>query len=172
VPERTPTARSPLPQPPSEGTGEVILEDLSLAGKWRVWPGPYADVRPGTARRDGELLVWSVSPSEVTVVGPRPPGDDVVDLTHVRAMLRATGEASRDLLARLCALDLSDAMFPSGRAARTLVAGVATEVVRDDTAGSRSYLLLPSRSFALCLLESILDAGHDLGLAQGATPGA
>jgi len=106
--------------------------------------------------------VWCVSPGEWTVLGEQP--DDAVDLTHVRAMFRLTGTAATTLMSRVCALDFDDGMFPNGAAARTLFAGVATEMVRDDEGDERSYLLLPSRSYSTYVLDVILDAGADLGL--------
>jgi heterotetrameric sarcosine oxidase gamma subunit len=163
VSEITPTARSPVTETASVEIGEVSLVDRSLAQKWRVFDGVSSgltDVTPGTSRRIGDRLAWSVSPSEWTVVGPRPDGAEVVDLTHVRAMFALTGQGAPDVLARLCALDLGEEMFPSGAAARTLVAGVATEIVRDDHARSHSYRVLPSRSFAAYLWDAILDTGN------------
>jgi heterotetrameric sarcosine oxidase gamma subunit len=108
-------------------------------------------------------LVWSVTPGEWTVLGNRP-SDEVVDLTHVRSMFRLTGAEAAELLNRICTLDLSDGMFPNGAAARTLVAGVATEVVRDDIETTPSYLILPSRSFGTYLWDVIEDAGGELDL--------
>jgi heterotetrameric sarcosine oxidase gamma subunit len=108
-------------------------------------------------------LAWSVSPGEWTVIGDRPDGD-VVDLTSVRAMFRLTGANAPRILAKICALDLGDEMFPEKAAARTLVAAVATELVRDDQEGVRSYLILPSRSFGRYMHDVILDAGGEFGL--------
>jgi heterotetrameric sarcosine oxidase gamma subunit len=79
-------------------------------------------------------------------------------------MFRLTGADAAHLINRLCALDLSADIFPSGAAARSLVAGVATEIVRDDLDGAPSYLLLPSSSFKTYLLEVVRDAGAELGL--------
>ncbi|MDP3984603.1 MAG: hypothetical protein Q8Q52_06350 [Acidimicrobiia bacterium] len=149
--------------------------DLSLTTKWRVFSG-YEGVRPGNSKHSNGRLVWSVSPGEWTVLEPRPEPDQpehdqpehdqVVDLTHVRAMFRVTGKDGPGLLAKLCALDLGDDMFPNGAAARTLVAGVATELVRDDEGEVRSYLVLPSRSFGRYILDVIRDAGEEFGLQQ------
>jgi heterotetrameric sarcosine oxidase gamma subunit len=161
-------ARSPVPDHLCGRTEGLTLSDESLMPTWRVFADPPVQVRPGTARRDGEHLVWSVTPSEWTVVGPRPPGEEVVDLAHVRAMLRLTGVHARAVLSRVCALDLGDDRFPPGAAARTLVAGVATEIVRDDLDGERSYRLLPSRSFAAYLAEVLVAAGAEYGLRAGA----
>lgn len=148
---------------PEASSAGLTLSDFSIVPKWRVFSG-YEEVRPGTSRHFEDRLVWSVSPGEWTVTGPAPGPDPVVDLTHVRVMFRLTGEDATSLLAKVCALDLSDPMFPNGAAARTLVAGVATELVRDDQDGMISILLLPSRSFARYFHEVLLDAGEEFGL--------
>jgi sarcosine oxidase gamma subunit len=131
---------------------DLTLTDLGKTPKWRLF-GDHA----------AEDLAWSVSPGEWTVIGDRPDGD-VVDLTSVRAMFRLTGVNAPRILAKICALDLGDEMFPEKAAARTLVAGVATELVRDDQDGVRSYLILPSRSFGRYMHDVILDAGGEFGL--------
>ena len=141
--------RSPLlpPEggvPPEAGRG-VSLVDESHLQKWRTWDDP--------GEVDG--LVLSVSPGEWIVVGDRPPGDDVVDITHVRAALRLTRPDAAGVLVHLCALDLGD--LPDGAAVRTLVAGVATEIARDDLDGVPSYVLLMSRSFARSLQERLTE---------------
>jgi len=142
---------------------DLLLVDVSHASKWRTFHG---DAAPGTSSGSGDRLTWSVSPGEWTALGEKPEGD-VVDLTHVRAMFRLTGEAAAALINRVCGLDLSDGMFPSGAAARTLFAGVATEIVRDDEEGTPSYLVVPSSSFKRYIRDVIEDAGTDLGLTPG-----
>lgn len=139
----------------------MTFTDLSLTPKWQVLTG-HEDVGPGTSNRSGDTLVWSVTPGEWTMLGDRP--DDAVDLTHVRAMFRLTGTDAATLINRVCALDLGDHMFPNGAAARTLLAGVATEIIHDDEDGAPSYLLLPSRSFSTYVVDVILDAGAEFGL--------
>lgn len=140
---------------------ELTLTDLSPTPKWRVFDGYH--LAPGTSKGTGEELVWSVTPGEWTVLGDQP-DRETVELTHVRAMLRLTGDDAATLINRVCGLDLTDGMFPSGAAARTLFAGVATEIVRDDVDGTPSYLIVPSSSFKTYILEVIEDAGAELGL--------
>ena len=111
-------------------------------------------------------MIWSVSPGEWTVLGSKPPVGEGLDLTHVRAMFRLTGRDAPRLIAKLCALDLGEGMFPDGAAARSLVAGVATELIRDDQTGVGSYLVLPSRSFGLFVHEAIIDAGEEFGISS------
>lgn len=129
---------------------EPTLTDLSHEPKWRTFADPGG-------------FSWSVSPGEWTLLGTRPSGE-TVDLTSVRAMFRLTGDDAANLLNRICGLDFAEDVFPNGSSARTLVAGVATEVVRDDHDGALSYLLLPSRSFGRYMEETIRDAGVEFGL--------
>lgn len=158
--EYSPIPVNSIPEARSDG---LALSDFSVVPKWRVFSG-FDDVIPGTSRALEGKLIWSVSPGEWTVVGERPDQEAVVELTHVRVMFRLTGTRAQELMSRLCALDLGNEMFPNGAAARTLVAGVATELVRDDQDGDLSILVMPSRSFGRYLHDALLDAGQELGL--------
>ncbi|HET7245646.1 MAG TPA: sarcosine oxidase subunit gamma family protein [Streptosporangiaceae bacterium] len=88
----------------------------------------------------------------------------VVDLTHGRALMRLTGTAAAGMLARACGIDLSDRFTPDGAAFRSAVAAVATDVIRDDVAGVRSYLLHCERSSGRYLFDALVAAGHDFGI--------
>jgi heterotetrameric sarcosine oxidase gamma subunit len=88
----------------------------------------------------------------------------VVDLTHGRALMRITGPDAAELMARLCGADLSDDMAPDGAALRSAVAGVATDIVRDDRAGVPSYLLHCERSSGQYLFGALVSAGEPLGI--------
>lgn len=142
---------------------ELILTDLSPTPKWRVFDGHH--LPPGTSKGHGDDLVWSTSPGEWTVLGDRPQRE-TVDLTHVRAMLRLTGDDAATLINRICRLDLTDGMFPNRAAARTLLAGVATEIIRDDQDDTPSYFLIPSSSYKTYVISVIEDAGAEFNLEQ------
>jgi heterotetrameric sarcosine oxidase gamma subunit len=150
--------QSPIAAPAAADLGSCRLLDESPLEKWRVWEDKY-DVSLGTGRRHGDSLAFAVSPGEWIVIGARPTGADVVDLTHVRAAFRLTGAGARSVLEQMCALDLGGSMTPNGAAARTLVAGVATELIRDDVAGEPSYRMLMSRSFARSVWQRLVAAG-------------
>jgi sarcosine oxidase subunit alpha len=142
---------------------ELTLTDVSSTPKWRVFDGFH--LAPGTSKDTGADLVWSVSPGEWTVLGDKP-DRETVDLTHVRAMFRLTGQNAATVINRVCGLDLTNGMFPDGAAARTLFAGVATEIVRDDADGVPSYLILPSSSYKGYVREVIEDAGAEFGIVS------
>lgn len=99
-------------------------------------------------------------------VAGQAPGElvSVVDLTHGRALLRLTGSRATDVLSAVCSIDLSDAVTPDGAALRTSVAAVATDVIRDDVAGVRSYLLHCERSSGQYLFDAVGSAGRDWGI--------
>lgn len=88
----------------------------------------------------------------------------VTDLTHGRALVRVTGPDAADLLARLCGTDLEDDMAPDGAALRSAVAGVATDIVRDDQAAVPSYLLHCERSSGQYLFGALVSAGESFGI--------
>jgi sarcosine oxidase subunit alpha len=137
--------REPLSEP------GFTLEDLSGVPLARRFG---AEVAAGTAQRADGSMEWSVTPGESTVMNR----SGSVDLTHVRAVFRLSGLRSAEVLAAVCALDLSEDMLPDLAAARTSIADVATELVRDDVEGVPSYLLLPSRSFGNYLWQVLGDA--------------
>ncbi|MGH3088424.1 MAG: sarcosine oxidase subunit gamma [Rubrobacteraceae bacterium] len=134
----------------------------------------------GRAVRDENgILVIGFGPGEWMLIGP--PGTaaeisarveameggdpaSVVDLTHGRAMIQLTGERSAELLAKVCAINLSDEAIPDGGAFRSSVAKLASGVARDDRDGERSYLIHCERSYGQYLFDSLLDAGEEFGI--------
>jgi heterotetrameric sarcosine oxidase gamma subunit len=130
--------------------GELVIG--SGPGQWLVLAPPGAGA--GVARRLEGIAAES-APGEFV---------SVTDLTHGRALVRITGERVTDLLARLCPADLHDDMAPDGAAFRTAVAGLATDLVRDDRAGSMSYLLHCERSSGQYLFDALLAAGESFGI--------
>jgi len=94
-----------------------------------------------------------------------------VDLTHGRALIRLYGSPGASVLAKVCGIELSDGITPDGAAFRTSVAALATDVIRDDVGGTRSYLLHCERSSGQYLFDALLTgfdpattgAGFELG---------
>jgi sarcosine oxidase, subunit gamma len=86
------------------------------------------------------------------------------DLTHGRALVRLSGPRGADVLRKVCGIDVSDGITPDGAAFRTSVAAVATDVIRDDAGGARSYLLHCERSSGGYLFGELLAAGSEFGI--------
>jgi heterotetrameric sarcosine oxidase gamma subunit len=135
------------------------------------------DIPFGKARRLDDVLVVGSGPTEWLFLGPvgsSPAADlrtasnddhvSTIDLTHGRALVRLTGDDASRLLAKVCAIDLSDDVAPDGTAFRSSVAKVATDVIRDDVAGDRSYLLHCERSSGQYFFDALLDAGCEFGI--------
>lgn len=170
--------------------GELRITDRTPLAKVAVrapWDGGMAralGVRFGrAARNEADRLVIGSGPGEWLLLAPpgtagevieqvraRQAGDagsefvTVTDLTHGRALVRVTGERGRDVLAKVCGVDLGDGLTPDGAAFRSSVANLVTDVVRDDRAGMRSYLLHCERSSGQYLFDALLDAGAGFGM--------
>jgi sarcosine oxidase subunit alpha len=188
----TPVARSPISaRPAPAGTGALTITDLSAVAKVQV-RAPHdgavaaALVPFGRAARDGSgALVIGSGPGEWLVIDA--PGTQeallarledhaavpdefvtLVDLSHGRALVRLCGRRSADLLAKVCGIDLADDVVPDGAALRTSVAKLVTDIVRDDAGGVPGYLLHCERSSGQYLVDALLDAGAEFGIALAA----
>lgn len=167
-------------------TAEIRIMDCTPLAKILVQASANGEVACmlgipfGHAARDEHgVLVTGYGPGEWLLLAP--PGtapevacrveavpDDglvsVVDVTHGRALMRITGDKSPDLLAKVCAIDFSEAVTPNGAAFRSSVAKLVTDVVRDDESGVYSYLLHCERSSGQYLFDALLDAGDEFGI--------
>ena len=111
--------------------------------------------------------------ARATGLAARCPGELVTatDITHGRALIRLNGSRGADVLARVCGIDTGEDITPDGAAFRMSVAAVATDVIRDDTGGERSYLLHCERSSGAYLFGALLTAGGEFGIEiDGFTP--
>jgi heterotetrameric sarcosine oxidase gamma subunit len=173
----------------STGTAGLTLTDCTPLAKVQLRApigGRVAaalPVRFGRAARDaGGTLVVGSGPGEWLLLAPpgqasalaprledtaaRDPGESVtwVDLTHGRALMRLNGSSAASVLAKVCGIDLGDDVTPDGAAFRTSVAALATDVIRDDQGGTRSYLLHCERSSGQYLFDALLRAGAEFAI--------
>lgn len=141
------------------GFGHTARAESSLQAELVIGSGPGEWLVLGPPDANGQLRARLTRVAEES-------GEfaSVIDLTHGRALVRLRGEHAAALLAKLCAVDLSDAVIPDGAAFRSSVARVVTDVVRDDVAGTRSYLLHCERSSGQYLVDCLLDAGAEFGI--------
>ncbi|MPZ80893.1 MAG: FAD-dependent oxidoreductase [Actinophytocola sp.] len=182
------------PGQPGAADPSLVLADHSVLAKVLVratHDGAMAaalGTRFGAVTResDGSLVVGA-GPGEWLVLGATGTGDkllerlcalateageftSVVDLTHGRALVRLTGDRATDLLATVCAIDLADDVTPNGAALRTHVAGLVTDLVRDDRESVPSYVLHCERSSGQSLWDALLDFGTEYGIEIGGDP--
>ncbi len=167
-------------------TAALTLTDCSPLAKVQAraapdgWLAAELGVRFGQARRNDEgVLVVGSGPGEWLLIGQAEEGRaitarleglaarssgelvTIVDVTHGRALMRLNGRSGSAVLVRLCGLDLSDDVMPDSAAARSAVAAVTTDIIRDDQDGVRSYLLHCERSSGQYLFSSLLESGAD-----------
>lgn len=136
---------------------------------------------PGASAANAELTALWCGASRWLAVGPRAahaglaarlaasaPHVAVVDLSHARTVLRIEGPRSRDVLAKLCALDLHPRAFAGGRCAVSGVAGLTTLIHKLDEAPI--FDLFVQRSFALEIWDCVRAAGAEFGASIGRPP--
>jgi heterotetrameric sarcosine oxidase gamma subunit len=140
--------------------------------------------RFGQAVRGDRELVVGAGPDEWLILSPpgrrpalasglprsEPELVTVVDVTHAGVLLRLSGPNADQVLAKVCSIDLSDAVTPSGRAFRSSVARLACLVIRDDTETIRSYLIHGDRSSGQYLVDTLLGVGGELGIDMDGFP--
>jgi len=88
----------------------------------------------------------------------------VTDVTQGNAELWLMGPKSAELLSRLCGLDFNNNSFPNGTAKQSSVAKTTQIIMRRDLGDTPAYALIGGRSLAAYLWQTILEAGHDLGI--------
>jgi sarcosine oxidase subunit gamma len=127
----------------------------------------------GSAVADPNLTIAAVSPGKYLISAMTPdlaarfeaalPSADgaVTDLLHGRTILRLEGEAPA-LLARVVAIDLDPSVFPPGRIAQTMAHHIDLMLHRRSRTSFDLWVL---RSFAEALMEWLLDAGLEIGVA-------
>lgn len=147
-----PAAESLLGVPMGQATRDQhgVLVTGSGPGEWLLLAAP------DTAAELAERMRQATAGADELIT--------ILDFTHSRAVMRVTGPAAPDLLAKVCAADLTDAMSPNGAAFRSSVARLATDIVRDDVGRSRSYLLHCERSSGQYLFDALHDAGTEFDL--------
>lgn len=133
----------------------------------------------GSSRVSDDVLIAGTRPDEWMLLGPSgavaaraesmPMEGHVstIDWTHGRAAFRLTGDDGIRALEKVCSVDWSDAMTPDGAVLSASIAGASCDIVRQDQAGTPSYLILCDRSFGQYLFDAILDAGAEFAVAVG-----
>ncbi len=86
------------------------------------------------------------------------------DVTSVYAALLLAGPASREVLQRLAAPDVSDGALPNESCLSARVAGLHARVLRRDMAGVLAYRLLVGAEYAEYAWDAILQTGRHLGI--------
>lgn len=164
----------------ASASGKLLIEGSAAMTLWPgLWAAPTLAVGAGIAIETGmlyrlraDLCLLHTPPGGQTqaagalaqVISAQKGLISLTDMTHGWAELRLIGPASREVLSRLCGLDLSQAAYPDHHAAFTSVAKTRQLLLRQDADALPAFSLIGARSLAVYLWQTLLAAGQDLGL--------
>lgn len=159
--------------------GSAGVADAVRAAAGVDVPGVRQVTRDG-GNEDGRAVVW-MAPDELLLLVPYAEAGDVaarlrealagqhhlaLDMSDARVVIRLTGAAVGEVLAKGAPPDLSDRAFPPGSARRTHLGGVAVAFWR---LGAETWEVVAFRSYAHHLLAWLEDAsrpGSEVGLCS------
>lgn len=169
----------------AELTDFELVQVMARRGQWSAVAqacaegyGKPAPVKPQAAGAEGALLIWS-GPDQFLVLSPRGEGSamerarlafagmaSLSEQSDGRSLLRISGARARDMLAKVCSLDLHPAVFPVGAAAATSIDHTSVNLWRgEDASGEAVFNLLVFATFAESLWHTLLDSGAEYGIA-------
>lgn len=137
-----------------------------LNGALGVWP----PIKPNTVANRGHIKILWLGPDRSLIVRPADRQQDlpsglaarlatdiatVVDLSAGRCVFSLSGALSRDVLAKLLPLDLSESEFPVGCCAQSAMAHVGVLVHAE---GRDAFEIFVHRGFARHLWDTLADA--------------
>lgn len=170
----------------SEQTGFELVQVMARRGQWNATAQACADAygiaapaTPLAVSGQGATLIWS-GPDQFLVLSPRGGALDkarqtfaglasLSEQSDARSLLRVSGPRARDMLAKVCSLDLHPKAFPVGTAANTFIDHTAVNLWRAaDDGGDAVFQLLIFGTFAESLWHTLLDSGAEYGVAVDA----
>ena len=116
-----------------------------------AWNGPGQWLAESDDRRPRELI-------EHVESALRAHGATTTDLSHARTVVRVSGSAATDLLAKLCPIDVE--AMRTGDSAVTLAGPLNVQVVKT---GDEEFRLYVFRSFGLAMWEMLRDEAAEFG---------
>ena len=168
----------------AELTGFELVQVMARRGQWSAVAqackdayGEAAPAKPLAIAAEGALLLWS-GPDQFLVLAPR--GEvmeralaafsgtaSLSEQSDGRSLIRIAGHRVRDMLAKVCSLDLHPAALPAGTAAATSIDHTSVSLWRgsDDPDGGAVFYLLVFATFAESLWHTLLDSAAEYGIA-------
>jgi heterotetrameric sarcosine oxidase gamma subunit len=170
--------------------GFELVQVMARRGQWSATDqackeayGKSAPAGPQAIEANGALLVWS-GPDQFLVLSARG-GNSTMERARLafagmaslseqsdgRSLIRISGPRARDLLAKVCSLDLHPAVFPVGTAAATSIDHTPVNLWHGADNGAENgnseatFYLLVFASFAESLWHTLLDSGAEYGIA-------
>lgn len=160
-----------------------LVQVMARRGQWSAVVqacteayGKPVPAKPEAVQAEGALLVWS-GPDQFLVLSPRGSALErarkafagmasLSEQSDGRSLIRISGARARDMLAKVCSLDLHPAVFPVGTAAATSIDHTSANLWRGgDSSGEAVFYLLVFTTFAESLWHTLLDSGAEYGIA-------
>jgi sarcosine oxidase subunit gamma len=123
------------------------------------------EMEHSTQSNDSSITLWRLQKNQVLAYFSYEGNDAEVNIANrlnapayytdqsdTWAMIRVSGPRSRDVLERICPIDISKNVFSVGNVSRTIMEHIGTIIYRDD---DDSYVLLTMRSFGVSMLHAI-----------------
>ncbi|MEW9834706.1 sarcosine oxidase subunit gamma [Mesorhizobium marinum] len=167
----------------AELTSFDLVQVMARRGRWqaaveacRGLNGKDAPARPQALPAGEARLIWSGA-DQFLVLSRRGAGFEkaasafagvasLSEQSDARSLLEISGPRARDLLAKVCSVDLHPAAFPVGAAAATSIDHTAVNLWREDDAdGGPVFHLLVFATFAESLWHTLLDSGAEYGVS-------
>ena len=133
------------------GAGAAPNRSFRVGEVTYMWNGPGRWLAESDLHRPREL----VERIEAALAAH---GASGTDLSHARTVLRVSGAAAQDLLAKLCPIDVE--AMRAGDSAMTLAGPFQVQVVKS---GDEEFRLYVFRSFGLATWELLLDEAAEFG---------
>lgn len=166
----------------AELTDFELVQVMARRGQWGAVAqacaeayGKTAPARPQAVNGQGALLVWS-GPDQFLILSPRGAAVErartsfsgmasLSEQSDGRSLIRISGPRARDMLAKVCSLDLHPAVFPVNTAAATSLDHTSVNLWRgEDVDGEAIFHLLVFATFAESLWRTLLDSGAEYGI--------
>ena len=170
----------------AELTDFELVQVMARRGQWGAVAkacteayGKAAPAKPQAVETEGALLVWS-GPDQFFILSARTAGGNsamgtarsafagmasLSEQSDGRSLIRISGARARDMLAKVCSLDLHPAVFPVGTAAASSIDHTSVNLWRGkDVGGEATFYLLVFATFAASLWHTLLDSGAEYGV--------
>ncbi|MEP9386880.1 sarcosine oxidase subunit gamma family protein [Mesorhizobium sp. KR9-304] len=168
----------------AELTDFELVQVMARRGMWSAADQACRDAyrrpapaKPQAVEANGALLIWS-GPDQFLVLSARGAGSalekarlafagmaSLSEQSDGRSLIRVSGPQARDMLAKVCSLDLHPAVFPAGTAAATSIDHTSVNLWRgEDSSDAAVFYLLVFATFAESLWHTLLDSGAEYGV--------
>lgn len=175
----------------TELTGFALTQVQARRGRWAdveaAAQGLFdvaAPAMPSAATGPKATLIWSGPQQFLVLVADGYGTEGLERLTEAfagsaslsnqsdgRALIRIAGPRARDLLAKVCSVDLHPKVFPIGGAAATSIDHTGVNLWRSaDEEGSAVFDLLVFSTFAISLWHTLLDHAAEFGVEMDRRP--